>query len=416
MKTIEKVYIRALLLCCVLMAFVWGATTLYYVVFLAGLGGAWHIAAGRKIKRWQFAWVLLLFVANIFSAMSGQLLGEIPFNWSWIIQMLLFPLILLGIDDLKNKWPTYFDRQLKLMLFLSLFILIMQQYTGIVEMGLTHLQSLKSLFVSDSYTYANVAREKFGLMKSVISFVATVLFLSIRHKFTIRQQVLMFIFILFSTLTVGAKANLVGVLALVLIFFISRLSMTWHKVVGLIFIVFVVAIPIIVFFDELYMLSIYDGRYLLPVLMSHDFWSLPFGVGMGNYVYAASTNLISVTTLGAFSIKIPETMHDAYSLYPVAESDILLLSVSFGWIFYAIYIGYILRIIYRYVFTNACHNLYFGRGAELMIYLFFAGFFQDFFNVHTYWVFWAISVSLIHAAPTLNKRDKKGRLSLKLTR
>lgn len=416
MRVIEKIYIQALLLSCVLMSFVWGARTLYFIMFCAFIWGVLHIVSMQKVMKWQIQWAVIITGANLLSAISGDVIGQIPYNWSWIVQILLLPLILIGIDYLLKKNTEYFNRQLKNMFVLSLFILVIQQIVGIVEMGISHILSFKSLFFTDSYTYANVASVKLGLMKSIISFVATLLFISIRDRYTTKKQVLLLLFIFLSTLTVGAKANLIGILFLGLIVFISRLAKKSHKVIVVVCILFGVTLIFSSYFYEMYIYSIYDGRYLMPVFMSTDFWRMPFGVGAGNYVDAASSNLISVETFGMIPVAIPETMNNPYSLYPVAESDILLLSVSFGWVFYFIYVFYVLRIIYRYVFNNAWHGICFGRGAELMIYLFFVGFFQDFFNVHTYWVFLAISLSLINAPKHLIKCYERGILSLKHNR
>jgi len=394
-KALERLHIFLLLLSSVFMSFVWGAQTLYYVVFFAALWGGIYVMIANKLKKNHIIACAVFIFASLLSALSGRLVGDIPFNWSWISQMLLFPFVILGIRYLHLKHFDFFEGQLKLMFYVALAVLLTQQCVNIWGYGISHLLLLSdpASFMRGAYYYHNIAAQEIGLLKSIIPFVAFLFFLSTRHRFQRGIQICMFIFILLSTLLVAAKANLIGILILCIVWGAAKINSIWLKG-GFVFVILIsLFLMTVLYYEDLTEYSIYNGRYLLPVIMSPDFWGLPFGVGMGNYVYAASINLIEVNTNGVLPVFFPVSMYSSTSLFPIAESDVLLLSVSFGWFFYIAYLMFISVVIYKYMFTRAIYSPCYKRGAELIVYLFFVGLYQDFFNVHTYWVFFAVAIS-----------------------
>jgi hypothetical protein len=139
---------------------------------------------------------------------------------------------------------------------------------------------------------------------------------------------------------------------------------------------------------------ILDGRYFLPVFSSYDFWNRPFGIGMGNYGLAANFNEIKIGYFGIYPpVWIHTSMSNPYEMFPIPESDILLLSVSFGWAsFFTIILLYV-----NTLYNSLCGKYSFEqiKGVLLLSLLIFSGFFQDFLDNQVVWIFYFIAISMI---------------------
>ena len=379
-----------MLIALVLSCFEWGLFS-YYIIFL---GSLFSIRLLKKLPTYQLNILYVLYFFNIASAFSGEFRG-IPFNFSWILQIFLLPLILVGFHYLYQSQKIYFNKILVVFFKISITLLITQFTIGMLSAGFSLIN--ESDYIRVASNFSNASTKEIGLYKSIISMVAFSSFIIIFDNFSKRKQYIYLSIIIVCTIISGVKSVIIGMLAVSLIYWLLlKKRQTRFLIISLI--VILLPITVLKFSNILNELLIFEGRYFKPILSSIDFWNTPFGFGMGNYYTTAIDNHILIDTEGLFVVTWRNSEMSQFGMIPVPESDLLLLSVSFGWVFYLFFIIAVLNVIYNNLIKIKYKTVENTRGFILFVFIIFSGIFQDWLGAHTTWVFLALSLSMMYSS------------------
>lgn len=396
---VRKRFIDIISLVLLLTCFTWGLYS-YYFVFLISIFSI-RLLRSIGLKKYQLSFLLFIYFFNISSALSGMTRG-IPLNTSWFLQIFIFPLILFGIDYLFQLEKKYFTEKLIFIFKLTLLLLITQSIIGLLELGFYFFSGSKSSLLNLASNFSYSSFMLIGLYKSIISWVSFSLFLTISQAFTKVKRRIYLCIILFCTIITGVKSVIFGIFVVGVFYWILSRQFKLTKYFLIFTIIILSLTGLIFFFDTFNELMIFEGRYFKPIFSSIDFWNTPFGFGMGNYFTVAMNGYLAVDTEGFFVITWLNSGMSQYGMIPVPESDVLLLSVTFGWIFYAILLILIFTITRIHLLRankKTDENI---RGFMIFIFIISSGVFQDWFGTHTTWIFIGLSLSMMFSKSNFN--------------
>lgn len=405
-KKSDKFIVLTLLLSSYLLAFSW-VQQAYYLIFIMSVYAILQALNHGTIPRKYCYAIVFVFFATLISSGSGLLMGLAP-KYSWIIQFNLIPLIALCVFYVYRRNVEIFFIYGKRIFILCVATQALQFIINLYYYGGAHFLSYENILFGDVYNFANISAEKIGLMKGVIPWLAILFYFLSKDQFTKKQSVILFTLSAAFALTVGAKTTLIGIAFVVLFEIICSIKKYKSRIATYYIVLAAIALLIEYFSKELNQITIFNGRYFGPVFTSIDFWSSPFGVGVGNYTDAAKIDLYKIDTSGYFAtIWIhSEDMSDQFSWFPVAESDIILLAVTFGWFNYLIILLFIFNCIHKFIKNYHTKNVEQVKGFQIFIFLICSGIFQDWINVQAYYVFLGLAFSLMYGGAISSVKTK----------
>jgi len=314
----------------------------------------------------------------------------INLNLSWVLQMGMFPFIVLGFSWLGRFHKEAIDNCMKCILVGSFSLVIIQFFLGFNNAGIGFAPGTGTkALLSNLASFSNSGRDSIGMYKSLPHWLAMASFIYLTHKLSYRWIALIGIALFLLQIFSGVKSVLFGSLMVLLVISLRKIN-TLYRMPTVILLI----ITIVSFFktksESINEIMIFQGRYFEPVFSSVDFWRSPLGFGMGNYYQTAIQNKIIVDTHGYFASTWRNSGMSQFGMLPVPESDLLLFAVSYGWIFTLITLLFAITYLRKYVGNNNTRNLSYHALNVLGVFILFSGIFQDWFYTQFTWLFYGL--------------------------
>lgn len=385
----------------ILTSFDWG----YWARYVLALGGILGLVSlfdrGASHSPLVYKWVVLLLGVHVASAISS--LFFVPFNWSWFFQVILFCLIIIYVNsitpvllDLRDR--GFFSLFFQIFLGIAVFQLF---WAGFYEVKQSFISALSSteLISSTRSVFSTASEELFGITKEQLG--ANLAFLLLLSWSKLRRSVRVFslLFIPIYIVSVNIRVVIIGLIGCLVLLTLLRPSSARIRLYCFLVVFVAVIVFIIVNIASIEDILNANGRFIVPIFKSIDFWSKPFGVGYGNYyasIKAGCWDSVYVNEEYAVMVRALQSGFEKAlvdGLYPLAESNLVLIAVSFGVIgtmLYALFFIYIqLRAIVTWSVMGECHR----TGYTVLMFLFIAGLFQDYFSLHFIWLVTAFAIS-----------------------
>ena len=266
------------------------------------------------------------------SCLSGVLAAGMPLVLSWHIQLVLHAAIFLVVEALVRH--GYEDFQTVCLLFVKygcipLIVVALYMYRGWIP------EILFSTEISHPRSYYLVAlmNQSFGLQKQTFPWFASCLGLIALPRMRNWERFIIAGVLLFFVWVVRTKTVMLGLFAVAFFYLLSKQP---HRLLWCFVYIAAGIAGVIICFDLVNATLIEQGRYVFPVLCSPDFWKVPAGTGMGNYTTAVLSGVYGDNSFVEFvnermmqALDVPVWNHE---LYPVPESDLLVVAVAFGWL------------------------------------------------------------------------------------
>ncbi len=340
-----------------------------------------------------FFMIMLLF--GVVSAINGAILFGIPLHYSWIMQSVFLPVVFTGVWWLQANYKESVDKLFKFLIYICLAMVVIQMLYGLKAEGFVLYDIVMDKTMGPTYKFAAATTKSIGLMKGVLPWFTFALLIYHRDKVSSTTYRFLFLFLIVGALLVGARATLVGVGVVGILQLLMRVRSVSFRVLFFGIIAITVVSGLMLNLSGFEELTNYSGRYFVPLFTSSDFYESPLGVGKGNYTTAADMGVYDVDA-GFINPSLVRT-HDLNPdyLFPAAESDVILFGVEYGWLFLVIFIFFISMVVVHFLIDGLKWNAERQTGAYLVIYLFSAGIFQDFFNNQISWIMYPIALSLL---------------------
>lgn len=379
----------------VLRSFTWGENSTYFNYLLAVLMLSLLLITRVQNKKLLIGIVIFL-GCNVASVLSGVLTTSLPINWSWVIQVSLIPFIYLSIKKLLTNYRLEFVKISKFFLYIVVIFQLIIIVVAVSQYSLKDVFSLKFIFSNEQRNFVQSIKDVIGLDKTLMPLLGVFLFLFVSSFEKIKFHKIIFSITLAYVLIVGSKSVAFGFVVYFVIRCFLEVKNTLFRVTTFSFAVAIIFYVFVLNLDIFNAIMILDGRYFIPVFYSEDFWSRPFGVGMGNYTLAAYANEIIVDTKGLFTpVWIHTDMVDKFDMFPIAESDLLLFTVSFGWLPSLLAILYIIWVFIEFIFGLGSKSKMQVNGFLLFVFLLFSGVFQDFLSMQFIWILYSLTLLMM---------------------
>lgn len=366
----------------------------YLVLVFYAVGGVYILRNGPFDKWLLYVSGVLVFF-NLVSAASGYLQFGIALNYSWLLQTFGLVLIFIAIWWMHKYHDKKLNQTTYVVLIICVVLLLLQAVMGVVGTGLPLLTMIESGGWSRTYYYAAAAYKSIGLMKGVLPWLS--LFLLIYHKdrFSRRTFAALLIAMVFLALMTGSRSALLGIVTVLVLMTLMSVKTTTLRLSIFVSIIVVGMAFVISNSAEFERYTNYSGRYYVPVLTSSDFWANPFGIGRGNYVEAAKKGIYEVDVGNVNFSYVNNKGLGENQLFPVAESDLLLLSIELGWLFYVVYLLFLSWVVLGLLTGGKRWSARHRTGVYLLVYLFSAGISQDFWNNPISWILYPLAIAMI---------------------
>lgn len=352
-----------------------------------------------------YLWVFITLI-NIYSNFYASLYLDIPMYKSWIVYWLFIPLILQYIANSVSffgiiKVLSMIKKLFYLQILISIFALCIMLLGGFsIDLQFDGNLTEITLDVMHALNKHIGILHQYGLSRGFLPYFSIGLYFVVFSILSKKERLFFGGYLLVFTFLLGAKAPLLGFIAVIFLVFINK-SIKNYLLKMLVFyiVVIVVAMIVVCFITEINTVFMFDGRYIFPVFIYSDFWLHAFGSGFGNYGLFAFTEVLNFSidvytplldhprVLGGI-IEYAESAYGyTYSgsndiLFPIAESDLLYFTVQLGAIFTVILFYYVAKILitninlfFKVRLFNYQHNY-----LMLFVFLLVSSIFQDYFN------------------------------------
>ena len=334
-------------------------------------------------------------IINTVSTLSGNQLCGLPLNYSWWVQVLLHATILVMIEAIVRQ---DFDQFRRICLFclkcscIPLIAFAMYRYRHWAPDLLLSLEVQHAL----SYRMVGEMSRSLGLEKQMFPWFAsclTLLALPVMGKLErIGLPTIVIVFVWF----VRTKAVMAGLVVVGVLYAVRHFR---YRLAICTLLCLVAAVGVLTHFEAVNEILIGEGRFLFPVLTSAEFWRMPMGCGMGNYGHAILAGAYGDNRYAHF---VDSRMYDALDvhlsiqeLYPVAESDVLVIGAAFGWLGGGIIVVLFVRALFSALARYDSLTDTQKTGMYLLGFLFGASLFQDWFLGPFGWFFYSVAIGAI---------------------
>ena len=357
---------------------------IHYVTICFSLFSLFFLS--NKIEKEFILMSMLILIFNFCSQLIGGYFYLGSFNTNWFLQIGIFSILFLTVPCVVKNLNFYYHVKIykTLLLIISVIMFLCAIYVLLSD-GISNIFNIKA-----SYARLYIIYSTFGLLKFIIPlfFIVSYFFVFsfLRKKEKIFYGLSFFIFML----VVQVKTVFLSILIVALIFLIRMIN---NKNIRLLFfcLLFFIAIFLFVYkYQEIAELSVYNGRYIFPIITSVDYFSYPFGFGFGNYSDVMKSMMINLNYSGEYNSELISVLNLGYGeAFNTSESDILQFGVSFGFIFLVLYFYFIIRLSIQTILSNKLSIL-----NVCVLLLLYSGFYQDYSQNIVYWLFFIYTYSL----------------------
>ena len=386
-----------------LMCFTWGIKS-YWIIYLTTIGFAGYSLIKRSIEKRDIICIAILEIFNIVITINYVFFENIAFNRSWFVQASIIPLLLISVRAIQRQGSEFLQKAAQYYLYFlciptTLFAFFFNIY---VYEGLPNLFT-GGLMMEQTYHFVLPSFKTLGIMKCVFPWFMTILAIISRGK-----RYYIWGYIIFYTTITGTKTvqiAMFGLLFLALILYANsqkkRLLILLSGITG--------SLAVVIYkFKLINDICLYDGRYFAPIFTSKGFWTRPLGIGLGNYYQAMLDGLYGVNSFKQFATSWKHTeMTSPHNMFPISESDFLLLPVCFGYLAMAIILAIIIKKIFSSIMDmNIKKHPERLMALYLLVFLLCNSVFQDTFNIQVSWFFYTIAFCFL-SPPPLNKAQNE---------
>jgi len=345
---------------------------------------------------------LAALVIHILSFFTSTLFYSLPFNYSWFIQgILLILLIPSGIVVIKN--PDNFKEFKnigKVFYWITLACGIFGAYQGISNDGINWILN----GYSQEFSYSFVSSMDIGIIKQTYPFYLNLLFLLLWKDLPKKKLIPLLIVDFLLLLLFGSRTILFSMVIILIVIAINTTikNLNKRKIVlgsfGLSFLVF-----FYIFKEEIYQITTSSGRFIFQLFTSETFWTRPFGVGLGNFTKSVDLGVwdnIKIDNLSSQTIvrllqNTDLATATSHSLFPIAESDLILIGVSFGFLVFLIWVWLGAKYIRKFLIINTPIGKPYHSSLLIFIFIFLSGFLNDYLSFLPTWLFLSIAINSI---------------------
>ncbi|WP_459885460.1 hypothetical protein [Caminibacter profundus] len=206
-----------------------------------------------------------------------------------------------------------------------------------------------------------------------------------------KTKIYLSLYVVTYNLLIGNKSVLLALFGIYILYLITKIKTRIYKVFLLVIILFFLVCVVFNYKEIINEILIYEGRYFGPIFTNSNYWYNPLGIGAGNYVEAALKNIYNIySDISAVTF---DNNLDIHGWYSIAESDVILWSVRYGWFFYLFFILFLFYVNFILVTTRNKNTI---KTILLFDYLVFSGITQDYSNILIYWGLIGFILGLIY--------------------
>ncbi|GAB6045603.1 hypothetical protein JCM11957_12010 [Caminibacter profundus] len=342
----------------------------------------------KKINVYVLIILAIFFIIDFYSMINGYYIYDLSFNIKWFFQIIFYCFIIMTFFYFYKTHFINFDKILMNIIWLLVIVTLIQLCYGFYVTNIS-IFDYRVWFSPMVYVFLTPSYEDLGLFKMTIGFLLPFFVIMISKKN--KTKIYLSLYVVTYNLLIGNKSVLLALFGIYILYLITKIKTRIYKVFLLVIILFFLVCVVFNYKEIINEILIYEGRYFGPIFTNSNYWYNPLGIGAGNYVEAALKNIYNIySDISAVTF---DNNLDIHGWYSIAESDVILWSVRYGWFFYLFFILFLFYVNFILVTTRNKNTI---KTILLFDYLVFSGITQDYSNILIYWGLIGFILGLIY--------------------